>query len=98
MDIQRLRNLTTNLLHTKVSDIYEDLEWITGHKGLMTHMLPRVVVAVKPWLRKHVTGPRFWDGKFDRSHIGEFDLAEPTEAERDAMFKRYKELTYRRNE
>ena len=91
MDIQRLRNLTTGRLHTEVGHIYEDLGEIIGESGLMTHMLPRAMRAVEPWLREHVKDERFWDGKFDTSHVGDFKLPESTERERAVMFKRYKE-------
>lgn len=89
MDIQRLRNLTTGRLHTDVGCIYEDLEWITGQDGLMTHMLPRAMTAVEPWLREHVTDPRFWEDVYDTSHTGEYPLPEPTEEDRAAMTERY---------
>lgn len=65
MNIQRLRNLTTGRLHTEIGHIYEDLGIITGETGLMTHMLPRAMRACEPWLREHVTDPRFWDGEYD---------------------------------
>jgi len=91
IDIQRLRNLTTRILHTKVSHIYEDLENITGEKGLMTHMLPRVIRAVEPWLRDHVKDVKFWDGKYDTRHTGDYVLSEPTESDRKAMIERYYE-------
>jgi hypothetical protein len=90
MDIQRLRNLTTGRLHTDIGCIYEDLGIITGEDGLMTHMLPRAMRAVEPWLKEHVTDARFWDGEYDTTHIGEFDLPESTLEEREAMFERYK--------
>jgi len=89
MDIQRLRNLTTGRLHTDVGFIYEDLGWITGQQGLMTHMLPRAMIAVEPWLKEHVTEPRFWDGEYDTTHTGEYALPEPTEEDRAAMTERY---------
>lgn len=89
MDIQRLRNLTTGFLHTEIGHVYEDLGEITGAKGLMTHMLPRAMRAVKPWLRDNVTDPRFWDGKYDPTHTGEIDIPVPTKADRDLMFDRY---------
>lgn len=92
MQIQRLRNLTTGLLHTKIQHIYEDLEAITGEPGLMTHMLPNVMTAVTPWLREHVTDQRFWDGKHDPSHTGKIELPEPTAEDRAAMFERFKQL------
>ena len=91
MDIQRLRNLTTGRLHTEIDHIYEDLEVITGESGLMTHMLPRAMRAVEPWLREHVKDDRFWDGEFDTLHVGEFNLPDPTERERTEMFDLYKE-------
>lgn len=89
MDIQRLRNLTTGRLHTKIDHIYKDLETITGEIGLMTHMLPRAMRAVEPWLREHVVDSRFWDGKYDTTHTGEIELPAPSELDRQAMFKRY---------
>lgn len=89
MDIQRLRNLTTGRLHTKMEHIYEDLGTITGESGLMTHMLPRVMRAVEPWLREHVTDSRFWDNEYDTTHIGTLELPMPTEYDRKVMFERY---------
>lgn len=89
MDIQRLRNLTTGILHTKMGDIYEDLEWITGEPGIMTHMIPRAMKAVEPWLRENVNEARFWDGKFDTTHIGDFELKPMSKDESKDMFARY---------
>jgi len=82
MDIQRLRNLTTGRLHTEMDHIYEDLGWFTGESGLMTHMLPRAMKAVEPWLKEKVTDKRFWDGEFDTTHTGDFELPEPTGEDR----------------
>lgn len=89
MDIQRLRNLTTGRLHTKMEHIYEDLGILTGETGLMTHMLPRAMRACEPWLRGHVTDPRFWDGEYDVTHTGELALPESSADDRNAMFERY---------
>lgn len=89
MDIQRLRSLTTGRLHTEMGHIYEDLGAITGEQGLMTHMLPRAMMAVEPWLRENVTDQRFWDGEYDTTHTGEIDIPTPTQADRDLMFERY---------
>lgn len=89
MNIQRLRNLTTGILHTKMDDIYEDLELITGERGLMTHMLPRAMKAVEPWLKAQITDKRFWDGKFDTTHAGEIDLPEATEEDKNGFFERF---------
>lgn len=89
IQIQRLRNLTTSRLHTDIGDVYHDLGLITGEPYLMTHMLPRANRAVEPWLREHVTDPRFWDGEWDQTHVGEYEIPEPTPADRKAMFERY---------
>lgn len=89
MNVQRLRNLTTGILHTDIKYVYEDLEMIIGDCGLMTHMIPRVMRAVEPWLREQVIDPRFWDGAYDPTHVGEFDLPIPSDADRKAMFERY---------
>lgn len=92
MNIQRLRNLTTGRLHTDIGCIYEDLGTIIGQQGLMTHMLGRATKAIEPWLREHVTDQRFWDGKYDTTHVGDYALPEPTADERAAMLERYKAL------
>jgi hypothetical protein len=89
MDIQRLRNLTTGKLHTKMGDIYEDLGFIVGDDGLMTHMLPRVMRAIESWLREQVTDPRFWDGQYDTTHTGDYPLRAMTPEENKAALERY---------
>lgn len=90
IDTQRLRNLTTGRLHTEVEHLYEDLGEIIGEKGLMTHMLPRAAKAVEPWLKENFTEPRLWDGEYDPTHLGEYDLPVPTKEDRDQMTSRYK--------
>lgn len=55
----------------------------------MTHMLPRMLRACEPWLREHVTDPRFWDGQFDQTHTGKTRLPMPTDMDRKAMIQRY---------
>lgn len=92
MNIQRLRNLTTGRLHTEIGHVYEDLEHLIGDKGIMTHMIPRVMRAVEPWLRKHVTDARFWDGECDTTHTGEIALPIPTPEDRADMFERFKAM------
>jgi hypothetical protein len=89
MDIQRLRNLTTGRLHTEMGHIYEDLGVIVGDDGIMTHMIPRVMRAIEPWLREQVTDPRFWDGEHDTTHTGDHPLRSMTPAENKAALERY---------
>jgi len=89
MEIQRLRNLTTGILHTEIDCVYKDLGMLMGEEGLMTHMLPRVLKAIEPWLREKITDPRFWDGKYDTSHNGEIDLEMPTKEDQALFSKRF---------
>lgn len=92
MDIQRLRNLTTGRLHTSMGDIYEDLEFFTRGGGIMTHMIPRVMRAIEPWLRSKVTDERFWDGEYDTTHTGDYPIEQPTEQECKEALARYAEM------
>ncbi len=92
MDIQRLRNLTTGRLHTSIDHIYEDLAYLTGESGLMTHMLPRVMRSVEPWLRDNVPDARFWGGNYDTTHKGDYNLPSPTIKDKIVFFERFKEM------
>lgn len=85
MDIQRLRNLTTGRLHTPIGNIYEDIEYITGEEGVMTHMLPNALRAMQWWLRDKVTDQRFWDGEYDVTHKGDYPL-DPMTPDEQKMF------------
>lgn len=71
---QQLRNLTTGRLHTKMEDIYADLEYLTGMEGLMTHMLPDANDSVQEHLKAQLPDERFWDGKYDTTHTGETNV------------------------
>ncbi len=92
MNIQRLRNLTTGKLHTEVSHIYQDLEYITGQEGLMTHMLPSISRAIEPWLKDKVKDERFWDKAYDATHTGEFEISPMNDAEQEEMLERCSKL------
>lgn len=94
MEKQRLRNLTTGRLHTEVNFIYQDLEFITGMEGLMTHMLPNVMRSVEPWLREKVTDSEYWDDEYKPELRGEYQLEPMNQAERGEMLKRYAALPH----
>jgi hypothetical protein len=89
MDIQRLRNLTTGRLHTKMEHIYEDIEYITGGKGIMTHQLPNACDAVQWWLKKHAPDPRFWDGEYDTTHTGDISIDPMNSEDQQTFWKNY---------
>jgi hypothetical protein len=74
MDIQRLRNLTTNKLHTKVSDIYEDIAFLTGEPATKPHQLADILGVIEMYLYDRLEDNRFWNDTFDPSHIGEIDI------------------------
>lgn len=74
MENQRLRNLTTGRLHTKMDDIYLDIEYLTGEEGVMTHMLPNALKAIRPYLEDHVKDKKFWNGEYDTSHNGDTNI------------------------
>lgn len=92
MNKQRLRNLTTGKLHTELSHIYQDLEYITGMEGIMTHMLPNIMRAVEPLLRDMVTDAEYWDGKYSPELEGEYDLLPIGEMAKTEMLVRYSEM------
>lgn len=89
MKNQRIRNLTTGILHTKMEHIYQDIEFITGEEGIMTHCLPDAVSAMEDWLKLNVKDSRFWDGSYDTTHTGTTDLPPMTKAERKSFFEKY---------
>ena len=85
MNIQRLRNLTTGRLHTEMRHMYQDLELLTGIKGLTIFMLPRALESCEPWLRDKVKDQRFWDGKYDKTHVGDFNIYSANTKEKKAI-------------
>jgi hypothetical protein len=91
MDIQRLRNLTTGWIHTRLEHVYEDIAIITGEGGVMTHQLSNAARAIQPYLREKITDARFWDGKNDPTHTGDIDVPTMDKVEQEAMWKRYAE-------
>jgi len=92
MNSQSLRTLTTGKLHTEVDDVYTAFEFLIGEKGIMTHMIPNALKAIQPFLKKHVTEPRFWDGKYDPTHIEEYPIEPMTQKEREEFFKIFNTL------
>jgi len=92
VDIQRLRNLTTGILHTKMDDIYLDIEYFTGAHGVMTHMLPSACRALEPYLRAKVADVRFWNVRHDPSHVGDIEIPPMDEAALRDFWGRFQEI------
>ena len=89
---QRIRNLSTGILHTKMQDIYEDIEYLTGANGVMTRMLPNALRAIKPYIEKFATDQKFWNSEFDQSHDGETEIPQMNDAEKADFWQRYEKL------
>lgn len=92
MNIQRVRNLTTGVLHTPVSDIYKDIEAITGTEGMMTHQIGNALDALRPYLRTVLHDERYWDGAWDTEHAGEVDVPPMNDQQRKEFFARFASL------
>ena len=95
IDAQRLRNLTTGRLHTKMEDIYADLEMFTDTTGIMTHMLPNIMKAVKPYLINNlcdISFGRFLDGKYDPNHTGTVEIERLDDYQKSQFWKDYSEM------
>ena len=88
---QQLRNLTSGRLHTYMGDIYSLIDFITQSPGVMTHMIPRAMRAIDPWLRGKVADARFWEYEYDTTHVGEFDLPHMTPDETAEFWRLFKE-------
>lgn len=69
--------------------IYEDVEYLVGFKGVMTHQLPNAWRAMQAWLKSRVLDTRFWDDQFDTTHQGEVEIQPMTKEEQDQFWKRY---------
>lgn len=78
MNIMRLRTLTTGILHTKIEHVYEDLEYITGIKGIMTHKLLDCIEAIRPWLKERVTDDQFWIKEYRPDERGNYPIPRMT--------------------
>ena len=74
MDIQRVRNLTTGFLHTEMNHIYEDIEYIVGDAGIMTHMLQAACHALTPYLKALLADERFFNERYDPDHVGDIEI------------------------
>jgi len=89
---QRLRNLTTGILHTTMDHVYEDIEILTGEKGVMTHLVPNAHEALQPWLKEKLQEGRFWNNIYDTKHKGITEIEPMNENEKEEFFVRFRKL------
>jgi len=88
MNIQRLRNLTTGIIHTKREHIQEDLEFLVGHEIPET-LLPEIASAIMPWLKEKLQDVELFELKYDPNHQGEVTLHPLTKPERESFWRGY---------
>jgi hypothetical protein len=92
MNNQRLRTLTTGILHTIIEDVYEDIQYLVGNKGIFTKRIPPILESMKPWLKEKVTDPLFWNDKFDFKHLGDYHIEPMNEEEQNKFWERYNNI------
>lgn len=89
MEIQTLRAITTGKMHTSLSETCAAIEYLVGERGMMTHHIGMAIRALEPWLREKVADPRFWDGRCDPEHVGDYPIEPMTADEQAAFWKRF---------
>jgi len=89
MDVQRLRNLTTGVVHTKPYHMFFDIEFLTGVIGISIKDMSLALKALKPWLRDQVDDDSFWIPEMDVSNQGQYDIQPMSNEEKAAFLKRY---------
>ncbi len=93
MDIQRIRNLTTGILHTNLLDVHEDVARLTGVVILKREM-PFVIPAMREWLRRVVEDERFFDVGLCYGHVGEIDMPRMSILEKGAFLGRLHSISW----
>jgi hypothetical protein len=95
MDNQRIRNLTTDRLHTEMPHIYEDIEYLLSEKGLTTHQFFPACKVLKHFIHKQVQDDRFWDNQYDTSHTGETTVVPLDTFEQAKFWEAYGKHAYK---
>lgn len=93
ISIQRLRNLTTGRLHTKMEDVYTDIEAFTGMGGVMTPQLPSANAALQPYLRERYKNQPVWDGEYKPDMNGDVPLYPIPEKQMAAFWALYQKMS-----
>lgn len=62
----------------------------------MTHMIPDLLAAIRPWLIEKVTELEYWDDDYNPTLTGAFPLEPMNEDERKDMLERYEALAHHR--
>lgn len=84
---QRIRNLTTGIVHTKLVDMYLDIDRITG-SPIVTGRLGIALAELRPWLRKHIPDQQYWNVRRDLSHCGEVEIPAMSDNDKEQFRRR----------
>lgn len=82
-------NVLTGHLHTNMDDIYKFFNNVI-EPGIMTHMLPRALKAIKPMLE--IKFPALPHDGYHPDHSNEDVSFEFTRAEKDVFWKSYLDM------
>lgn len=91
MDIQRLRNITTGIIHTSSNDIRQDVAYIIGEHDIRAYMLLGMCYALTTYLQKFLP-EKFWEKTYDPTHTGEVDVPPMNEQEKLQFWESYKKI------
>ena len=90
MDIQRIRNITTGIIHTSFEEMSKDIQMITGIEGVTTIGIPYVGRLAQLFLKEQFPDPRFWERAMDETHVGELEVRNMTMDDRQRIFEAYR--------
>jgi len=89
MTNQRLRNLTTGLIHTNIADIKEDVAYFVGAEYTSSAILPKANKALYPFLEARLSDKHFFDKMYDVKHLGNTEVLPLDEVEMKLFIARY---------
>lgn len=92
MTNQRLRNLTTGILHTSLEHVFEDIQTITGKKQVKKNQFLNALKAMEPYLRRVCTDQRLWQHHYDPEHLGDTEVVPMELDEQEKFWRSYKKL------
>ena len=90
MKYQRIRNLTTGLMHTNIRDIKEDIAYLVGAKYTSSATISKSNKALYPFLEARLSDRRFFNKTHDEEHTGDIEILPLDEVEMKLFVSRYK--------
>lgn len=85
---QRIRNLTTNFIHTHINHYLNDAFLIMGF-GYKEVNMARFIIALDAYLSSIVSDDRLWNGVMDRNDIGDIEVKKMNQKEQQIFQQQY---------